>query len=75
MVARWGVPMSTDTAFAVALIMLGSRPPVELRIFLTAAAIVDVIGAIVAVAAFYSGELHLIYLAAAVPLVGALAML
>ena len=54
---------------------VGSRVPVELRIFLTAAAIVDDIGAIVAVAAFYSGELHLIYLAAAVPLVGALAML
>src|SRR5690606_3929383 len=37
----WGVPMATDTAFAVALIaMLGSRVPVELRVFLTAAAIV-----------------------------------
>ena len=72
----WGVPMSTDTAFAVALIvMLGSRVPVELRIFLTAAAIVDDLGAIVAVAAFYSGELSLVYLAAAVPLIGALAML
>ena len=42
----WGVPMSTDTAFAVALIvMLGSRVPIELRIFLTAAAIVDDLGA------------------------------
>ena len=72
----WGVPMSTDTAFAVALIvMLGRRVPVELRIFLTAAAIVDDLGAILAVAAFYSGELRLIYLAAAVPLVGVLAML
>ena len=72
----WGVAMSTDTAFAVALIvMLGSRVPVELRIFLTAAAIVDDLGAIVAVAAFYSGELHLIYLTAAVPLVAALAAL
>jgi len=68
--------MSTDTAFAVALIvMLGRRVPVELRIFLTAAAIVDDLGAILAVAAFYSGELRLIYLAAAVPLVGVLAML
>ena len=48
----WGVPMSTDTAFAVALIvMLGPRVPVELRIFLTAAAIVDDLGAIAAVAA------------------------
>ncbi len=53
----WGVPMATDTAFAVALIvMLGARVPVELRIFLTAAAIVDDIGAIVVVALFYSGD-------------------
>ncbi|HKN26639.1 MAG TPA: Na+/H+ antiporter NhaA [Roseiarcus sp.] len=72
----WGVAMSTDTAFAVALIaMLGARVPVELRIFLTAAAIVDDLVAIAAVAAFYSGQLRLVYLAAAVPLVGALAML
>jgi NhaA family Na+:H+ antiporter len=72
----WGVPMSTDTAFAVALIvMLGSRVPVELRIFLTAAAIVDDLGAIVAVAIFYSGELNLVYLMPAAVLVGALAML
>ena len=62
----WGVPMATDTAFAVALIvMMGHRVPVELRIFLTAAAIVDDIGAIAVVAAFYSGALHLEYLAAA----------
>ena len=72
----WGVAMSTDTAFAVALIaMLGARVPVELRIFLTAAAIVDDLVAIAAVAAFYSGELRLVYLSAAVPLVGALATL
>jgi NhaA family Na+:H+ antiporter len=72
----WGVPMSTDTAFAVALIvMLGPRVPVELRVFLTAAAIVDDLGAIAVVALFYSGELHVAYLLAAVPLVGALAML
>ncbi len=72
----WGVAMSTDTAFAIALIaMLGARVPVELRIFLTAAAIVDDLVAIVAVAAFYSGELRPFYLAAAIPLVGALVML
>ena len=53
----WGVPMATDTAFAVALIaMMGARVPVELRIFLTAAAIVDDIGAIIVVALFYSGR-------------------
>ncbi|MGE3867967.1 MAG: Na+/H+ antiporter NhaA [Pseudorhodoplanes sp.] len=59
----WGVPMATDTAFAVALIvMLGARVPIELRIFLTAAAIVDDIGAIVVVAIFYSGKIDLAWL-------------
>ena len=72
----WGVPMATDTAFAVALIvMLGARVPVELRIFLTAAAIVDDIGAIVVVALFYSGDLHFGYLAAALAITGLLALL
>ncbi len=72
----WGVPMATDTAFAVALIvMMGARVPIELRIFLTAAAIVDDIGAIVVVALFYSGDLHLGYLAAAAAITGALALL
>src|SRR4051794_3525630 len=61
----WGVPTATDTAFAVALIaMMGNRVPIELRVFLTAAAIVDDIGAIIIVALFYSGELHLGYLSA-----------
>lgn len=72
----WGVPMATDTAFAIALIvMLGPRVPVELRIFLTAAAIVDDIGAIGVVAVFYSGELQLGYLAGAAATVVGLACL
>jgi NhaA family Na+:H+ antiporter len=72
----WGVPMATDTAFAVALIaMMGRRVPIELRIFLTAAAIVDDIGAIVVVAVFYSGELHLGYLGFGAGIVAALALL
>jgi len=72
----WGVPMATDTAFAVALIaMMGRRVPVELRIFLTAAAIVDDIGAIIVVAFFYSGELHPAYLAAGLLAVAGLALL
>jgi NhaA family Na+:H+ antiporter len=72
----WGVPMATDTAFAIALIaMMGRRVPIELRIFLTAATIVDDIGAIAVVAIFYSTEIHFGYLgAAALPLV-ALALL
>jgi NhaA family Na+:H+ antiporter len=72
----WGVPMATDTAFAVALVaMMGARVPVELRIFLTAAAIVDDIGAIVVVALFYSGDLHPVYLAMAAALTGMLVLL
>ena len=72
----WGVPMATDTAFAVALIaMMGARVPVELRVFLTAAAIVDDIGAIVVVAIFYSGDLHPVYLAGAAGITVLLALL
>ncbi|MGH7631169.1 MAG: Na+/H+ antiporter NhaA [Gemmatimonadales bacterium] len=72
----WGVPMATDTAFAVALIvMMGRRVPVELRIFLTAAAIIDDIGAIAVVALFYSTELHAGYLVAAGVATGVLALL
>lgn len=55
-----GVPMPTDTAFAVALVvMLGSRVPIQLRVFLTAAAIVDDIGTIAVVAVFYSSGIDL----------------
>lgn len=72
----WGVPMSTDTAFAVALIaMMGRRVPIELRIFLTAAAIVDDIGAIIVVAIFYSGELNYMWLGGAAGLLAVLTML
>ncbi len=72
----WGVPMATDTAFAIALIaMMGRRVPVELRIFLTAAAIVDDIGAIIVVAIFYSGDLSIAYLGSALAIVAMLAWL
>jgi NhaA family Na+:H+ antiporter len=72
----WGVPMATDTAFAVALIaIMGSRVPVELRIFLTAAAIVDDIGAIVVVAIFYSDAMNLPALLGALATVGFLGLL
>ncbi|MEX2124560.1 MAG: Na+/H+ antiporter NhaA [Woeseia sp.] len=72
----WGVPMATDTAFAIALIaMMGRRVPVELRIFLTAAAIVDDIGAIAVVAVFYSGDLRVDYLLSAVAVLAGLGML
>lgn len=74
--AGWGVPMATDTAFAVALIaMLGARVPVDLRIFLTAAAIVDDIGSIVVGAIFYSGTVHYVYLTAAAVMTALLLLL
>jgi NhaA family Na+:H+ antiporter len=63
----WGIPIGTDTAFAVALIvLLGPRVPVELRVFLTAAVIIDDIVAILVIALFYTGEIHVRYLAAGV---------
>ena len=71
----WGVPIATDTAFAIALIaMLGRRVPVELRVFLTAAAIVDDIGAILVVAAFYTGEMRAEYLVAGLAVMGLLVL-
>jgi NhaA family Na+:H+ antiporter len=64
--AGWGTTISTDTAFAIALlILLGERVPVELRVFLTAAVIVDDLVAIAVVAIFYGEHLHPIYVAAA----------
>jgi len=61
----WGVPIGTDTAFAVALIvLLGDRVPVELRVFLTAAVIIDDIVAIAVIALFYTGAIDTTYLVA-----------
>ena len=58
----WAIPTTTDTAFAVALVaLLGSRVPVELRIFLTAAVIVDDLVAIAIVALFYGDDLDPAY--------------
>jgi len=72
----WGVPIATDTAFAIALIaMLGRRVPVELRIFLTAATIVDDIAAILVVAVFYSPGQQWGWLFAGLGVLAALALL
>jgi NhaA family Na+:H+ antiporter len=61
----WGIPIGTDTAFAVALIvLLGDRVPVQLRVFLTAAVIMDDIVAIAVIALFYSGQISTDYLIA-----------
>lgn len=59
----WGTTISTDTAFAIALIVfLGKRVPIELRVFLTASAIVDDLVAILVVAMFYTSEIQYSYL-------------
>jgi NhaA family Na+:H+ antiporter len=69
----WGMTIATDTAFAVAImVLLGDRVPVDLRVFLTAAVIADDLVAIAIVALFYAGELSLAYLAAASAVTGAL---
>ncbi|MBR9860072.1 Na+/H+ antiporter NhaA [bacterium] len=69
----WGIPMATDIAFSLAILsLLGNRIPLALKVFLTAFAIVDDLGAVLVVTFVYSGDVQIEYI---LPALGILAFL
>ncbi|HLB56379.1 MAG TPA: Na+/H+ antiporter NhaA [Coxiellaceae bacterium] len=71
----WAIPIATDTAFSLAILsLLGNKIPVSLKIFLTAFAIFDDIGAIIIMAVFYSTDISFLLLLCALLLICILAL-
>lgn len=72
----FGIPMATDIAFAIGVIMLlGKRVPVALKVFLVTLAVADDLGAIIVIGIFYTNDFNFMYFIASLVILGVLLLL